>query len=1051
MLKRQLSSLLLTILALLATNVVVAEDWPTYMRDNTRRGSTPEKLSFPLELTWTIKAPATPHLAWEGQKGRVHEGKEMGDRVRFDDAFHTTIKDGRVYYGSTVDHQVHCVDQVSGEELWSFFTDGPVRLAPTLYKDFALFGSDDGYVYCVNAVDGSQEWKFRAGPEDHWLLGRGDMVSRWPVRTSITVTEDGTAYFGAGLFPYENVFLYAVNVDSGEAIWKRNNISQFSANRSDIAPQGYLLIENDVLVVPSGRSLPAVFNRQTGDFLHKRTFGWRNDAGGVIGGTRAFLADGQIYAAGPHHMLAMDQQTGDIGFGYFLGKQVAVSDELVFTLHDGKLTSYTRKPYAEASLERHELQMEINGLQRKLWSAEGEEADKLRVEMAAIEENIATSMAVGQRWEAECPLEGTLVICGNAVVAGGEQAVQIYDRASGELKQEFEVTGEATGVALSNGSLFVSTTSGDIYHFSNNSRATEEQAAKSKTSFFTDDAEAANYKAAAADILKTTGVDTGFCLIVGAEQGRLAYELATQSNFRIYGVEPDPAKVREARQALSDAGLYGHRVVIHQSDLADIPYSNYFANLVVSDTEFKTGELPVDAELIVRHVKPIGGKVCLSAKATEWLQEMNLGEHAEIKEQQDIAVLTRGTLPGAADWSHQYGNAGNTASSEDRHVTGDLSVLWYGDPGAKKMVNRHDGAVGPLSVNGRLIVQGQDTVMAYDAYNGLKLWERENPRSIRTGVFRNENPGNLVASESSIFIMEREICWELDAATGKVIREHRVPVKENQQHYEWGYVAYSDGKLFGTATIRKEIEERQRRRGKATEDSTDSIFAIDVSTGDVAWTYKGHNISHHTIAHDSDHVYFIDSHLTAEQRAELLRQDKSQYEGLSEEELQKAEKEIKEIDARLAVAIEADSGDIAWQVPVDVTDCSDIGTGGGKLTLMHQNGVLILCGANANGHYWKQFMEGEFSQRRLVALSVVDGEKLWAKDANYRHRPIVIEDQLIAEPWCYDLYSGEQKMREDPITGEAVPWSIMRSGHHCGMITGCPDMLMFRSGFTSFF
>ncbi|MCA9038953.1 MAG: PQQ-binding-like beta-propeller repeat protein [Planctomycetaceae bacterium] len=1045
--------LLLIVLAGLSFRSTHAEDWPTYMHDNTRRGSTTEELNFPLELHWEIKSPATPHMAWDGQKGRVHEGKVMGDRVRFDDAFHVTSKAGRVYYSSTVDHQVHCVDQQSGKEVWNFFTGGPVRLAPTLWQDLALFGSDDGYVYCVNALDGELKWKFRAGPEDYWLLGRGEMVSRWPVRTSITVTEEGTAYFGAGLFPYENVFLYALKADSGEIVWKRNNISQFSANRSDIAPQGYLLVENDVLVVPSGRSLPAVFNRTTGDFMHKRTFGWRSDAGGVIGGTRALLADGQIYAAGPHHMLAMDQQTGDIGFGYFKGKQVAVSDDLVFALHEGKLTCHNRETYAKASLERHKLQQEINGLQRKLWSAKGEEADQLRAEMGAIENKIADSMSTGEKWQVECPLEGALVIGGNAVIAGGEGQVQLFDRSTGKLLQEHSVEGEATGIALANGSLFISTTTGNIYHFASGKAPTQEPS-PSTLAYSDNDENGDRCQQAAEDILKATDINTGFCLIVGAEEGRLAYELAKRSNLKIYGVEPDPAKVREARRKLKAAELYGHRVVIHQADLADIPYSNYFANLIVSETQLITGELSADPELLARHIKPIGGQVCLkenSGNFANWLKQMGLEENATIDEKQGYAVLTRGILPGAANWSHQYGNAGNTASTEDRRVTGDLSVLWYGDPGARKMVNRHDAAVGPLSVNGRLIVQGQDTVMAYDAYNGMKLWERENPRSIRTGVFGNENPGNLVASDTSIFIMEREICWELDAATGKVIREHRVPVKENQENYEWGYVAYSDGTLFGTASIRKEIEARNRRRGKATVDNTDSIFAIDVATGEVRWSYKGHNITHHTIAHGPDHVFFIDSHLTPEQRAELLRQDKSQFENLTPEEQAKAEKEIKEIDARLAVAIDAQSGDVAWQVPVDVTDCSDIGTGGGKLTLMHQNNVLILCGANANGHYWKQFMEGEFSKRRLVALSAIDGEKIWARDANYRHRPIVVEDQLIAEPWCFDLYSGEQKMREDPITGESVPWSIMRSGHHCGMITACPDMLMFRSGFTSFY
>jgi hypothetical protein len=119
---------------------------------------------------------------------------------------------------------------------------------------------------------------------------------------------------------------------------------------------------------------------------------------------------------------------------------------------------------------------------------------------------------------------------------------------------------------------------------------------------------------------------------------------------------------------------------------------------------------------------------------------------------------------------------------------------------------------------------------------------------------------------------------------------------------------------------------------------------------------------------------------------------------------------------------------------------------------MYQDGVLLLCGANANGHYWNQFIAGEFSRRRMVALQANDGYKLWARDANYMNRPIVMGNQVLAEPWIYDLRSGVQKTRKHPITGAEVPWTLMRTGHHCGMFTGADSgMLMFRSGDTAFF
>lgn len=189
--------------------------------------------------------------------------------------------------------------------------------------------------------------------------------------------------------------------------------------------------------------------------------------------------------------------------------------------------------------------------------------------------------------------------------------------------------------------------------------------------------------------------------------------------------------------------------------------------------------------------------------------------------------------------------------------------------------------------------------------------------------------------------------------------------------HQWGYVAYRDGLLFGTATIR-EIEAARRRRGKATEDATDAIFAIDVASGQHLWQHQGKSISH-AVALGPNRVFFIDSSLTSERRKALLRQDKAPLKDLTPEEAKQEEDRMKKIDLRLAVALNAQTGKEMWSLPVDVTDCSEIGTGGGKLTMMYEKGMLLLCGANANGHYWKQFMAGEFSKRRLVALDA-DGE-----------------------------------------------------------------------------
>ena len=87
-------------------------------------------------------------------------------------------------------------------------------------------GCDDGHAYCFDAADGRLVWKFRAAPTELRLLSNGRMSSLWPVRTSVLVDE-GIAYFGAGIFPHESVFLCAVKAADGSLLWRNDTYGQF--------------------------------------------------------------------------------------------------------------------------------------------------------------------------------------------------------------------------------------------------------------------------------------------------------------------------------------------------------------------------------------------------------------------------------------------------------------------------------------------------------------------------------------------------------------------------------------------------------------------------------------------------------------------------------------------------------------------------------------------------------------------------------------------------------------------------------------------------------
>ena len=793
-----------------------AGDWPTYLHDNTRVGVTDQPLQFPLTLQWQYRSAAPTEPAWEGPRSEPIEGMVMKHRVRFDDAHHVSVVGDRVYFGSSVDHQVRCVDAATGRTVWQIFTGGPVRLAPTIHDGRVYFGSDDGCVYCVDATSGSEIWKLRVGPREERLMARGKMISRWPIRTGVLIADD-IAYFGAGIFPHETVYLAAADAKTGTVLWKNDRISQRDAGRDDLSPQGYLLANEDSLFVPSGQSLPAAFNRKTGELEFKKSFGWRSTAGGEVGGSRALLSDGQMYSAGSHHFLALNQQTGDAGFAYIVGNQLTFRGPKAFIATGKEVIAVDRDVHTKASVKRQELFLARSALR----------AD--REKLAEVNRQMAELAQEGILWRAEFVAESAMALAGNAVLVGGTDEVRAFDVTDGKLLWSAKTDGEIRGLAVAADRLFVSTTTGSIFTYGTGSPTNGKPTVHPESIVanpFAKDGLSDFYEQAAREILKNSNVSLGYCLVLGNEEGRLAFEIARQApGLRIYAVEPDPEKVQRARERLAPTGWYGTRVTVLQGKPDATSLSNYFANLVVSDSMLKTGKLPATAVELGRYIKPCGGVACFGVPrherspkiAPDELQKslagMYLRDDAEISAVEQWAVLRRGKLAEVGEWSHQYGNVSNTCFSEDHRVKGSLGVLWYGDPGPNKTINRHEAAASPLSTNGRFFTQGVDSLRAYDAYNGQYLWEYMNPGAIRTGVFNNNETSNLAASDDAVFVVVNDTCTVLEASSGKILAEHKAPQADDGIPRHWGYVAHHDGILYGTSTIHSELADSLRRRG----------------------------------------------------------------------------------------------------------------------------------------------------------------------------------------------------------------------------------------------
>ena len=382
----RVSLFFIALVATQPTHTCCGADWTAYLNGRDRAGYTEAALSARLNLAWVYRAPGKHRQAWAGPRNAPIEGHEMRHRVDYDSSMQVVISGNRVYFGSTVDNNLHCLDATTGETIWKFYTEGPIRLAPTLAHGCVYFGSDDGCVYCLDQGSGGLNWKMRVGPRDERLLSRGEMISRWPVRTGVLIDGD-TAYFGAGVFPHENIFIVAADAKDGKIIWRNDTISDQNAGRNDLSPQGYLLANDFLLYVPSGRSLPVAISKETGQIVFQRKYSWRTDAGGVVGGTKALLGDGQVYAGGPHHFLAMDQKSGEVGDSYIGGRQMVLADDMAYLMDGEKIFCVDREEHARASQEKQKWFLRAREVRR--------EAEKL----AEAKEKMKEYAGVGIVWE----------------------------------------------------------------------------------------------------------------------------------------------------------------------------------------------------------------------------------------------------------------------------------------------------------------------------------------------------------------------------------------------------------------------------------------------------------------------------------------------------------------------------------------------------------------------------------------------------------------------------------------------------------------------------
>jgi len=982
-----------------------AEDWPAYGHDAARRGVTSAEIEVPLYPQWVYSPRHAPQPAWPEPRKELH-------RIDFDYAFQVAVAKGVVYFGSSADNKVYALDAESGTERWSFFTGGPVRLAPAVWKDRVFVASDDGWLYCLSAAGGKLIWKFRGGPRDDKLIGNGRMISRWPLRGGVLV-DDGTVYLAAGMWPSEGVFVYALRADGGSVIWKNDSSDNMHMRLphgmedavTGIAPQGYLLASKDVLIVPTGRGAPAALDRETGRLLFYKLEGgvgaWASVTGNLI-----FAGLNLRPASNSGALRAWDYRTRDEIFD-LLGKKRAVAGaKTLYAAGSNLLSAYDFKTVAAG----------------KLWPAqEPLPLDQFMQQFNRIRSGTLARERAKQslKWEKPCGPTYSLIMAGNTIFVGGLDRVTAFDVAEGKLLWSGNVRGEARGLAVADGKLLVSTNRGEIACFgtADKGKPTSVHAAVDATPYSTDEFTPA-HTAIAKRIINETAITEGYCLVLGAGDGRLAHELAKRTKLDIYCIERDSQKVTAARKALDAAGLYGVRVTVDRGSLRTLPYAAYFADLIVSGNDPAQYPAEASAKELYRVLRPCGGIAWFDVATSgtgpsaenirTWLREGGVPD-SEIRSSAQAVTIVRGPLPGAGGWTHQFANAGKSGCAADEIVKAPLGVLWFGGPGPARMMARHWAATAPVSANGRMFLTGLDSVIAVDAYNGRELWMHTltsvgRNRTIARKRWNSPTPSltsDTVAEDDSIYVCLRNVCLRLDAKTGKQIRSYNLPPSaEPDESSWWGYLARWGDLVLGSVEIDNKTRTRESRH----------VFALEKESGRLRWVHHARGIvPNGAIAVDAGRVVLLERAGDTDRRRGKL-------------------------GTLPLMALDVDTGKQLW-------------TTGQKLdthdTLRVASGVVLATG----GSLANLQRAGTY---QISAYSLGDGGFLWNQKIPAERLPAIVGETIYAHPFAYDLRTGKQKTRSHALTGDEVAWRFQK-GHGCGMISACPSLLMFRSSSAGFY
>ncbi|MDA0659494.1 MAG: PQQ-binding-like beta-propeller repeat protein [Planctomycetota bacterium] len=964
----------------------------------------------------THDLPARLSLRWirhYEQRTQVWDDPLNNDLMQFDRVFEPIVVGNRVYVGFNDSDKIVCWDLQTGDEVWRYYTDGPVRFPPVGDAQRILVVSDDGYLYCLRADDGQLEWKFRGGPTDHRVLGNRRLISMWPARGG-PVVRDGTVYFAAGIWPWLGTFVYALDIATGTVQWVNEDCaSQYIQQPhsapafAGVAPQGALAATQDYLVVPGGRSAPAVFHRRDGSLAHFLL----NEAGKGTGGGTVIARQPDLYV----HTRVRGVRKLDLMSGKkteIMLNEPVLADGVTFTSNETTIRAFDHA---------HQL----------LW---------------------------------EFPVDGQsdLIQAGRRLYAAGERGISVIElgdapQALPRLIQSIAISGVARLIAGGD-SLIAITLDGKICVYSTDGFDPPKEFPKLIPP-------AVKADSLPPPILADLQCLAGYAIMLEVpDDPTFLDNLLDTTQLHVVVVAEDISRVDEVRKRYDDRGQYGSRVSVISGAAGGLHLPPYIAHAVI------LGNPKIAQKLTIEHwrelyesVRPYGGVLWYpfadpEQQCTDRLQQAKL-PRAEVSSLGEQGVIAQriGSLEGSAPWTHLYGNIANTVKSNDRLVRAPLGILWFGGNSHEDVLPRHSHSPCEQVIGGRLFVEGMNSISARDVYTGRPLWKREFADLGTAGIYFDASykdtpldtaynqkhiPGanlrgtNYVATEDAIYLALGAECHVLDPNDGHTIRVIQLPALENQPNdRRWTYIGVYQNLLlagtgFGDYAQREgfvfEVSDGRSGAWNPEWYGSRGLMVFDRHTGNPLWNVSArYSFLHNGIVAGDDTIFLLDKLPQSVEDQRVRRGQPTPH------------------DYRI-LALDARQGSQRWERTEKVF--------GTWLSYSESLDLLLQSGAASSDRSPDEVDHG------VLALRAADGTVVWENSGMHcAGPPILHHDRLIgnsrsnqASSGMLDLKTGQPVLMANPLTGKLQPWTYTRQ-HGCNTAVASEYLITFRSGSASFY